>query len=108
MDQNNTNELNVLGSFLDSFISQPKFSGMTEEEKVAFKQTLAQNFNDRVSSVVILNMPQDKSEEFNQVLERNNPEETDAFILKYIPNIDQLIQNETSAFVNDLIATQEN
>jgi hypothetical protein len=81
---------------------------MAPEEKEVFKQSLIQNFNDRISSVIILNMPQEKSEEFLQILERNNEQETDQFISANIPNIEQLIQNETSAFVKDLMVSNQN
>ena len=106
MNQNNQ-EINILETFINSFMVQPRFNGMNEAEKVAFRQTLIQNFNDRISSVVVLNMPQSQNEEFMKLLETNNAEEIVSFVTKHIPNIDQLVQNETSAFVNDLLATND-
>ena len=104
---NNENKTNYLESLLESFIEQPKFAGMTAEEKNVFKQALVQNYNDRITSVIILNMPQEVSEEFTIVAERGDPVETQNFINKHIPNYDMLVQNETTAFLQSLIATSQ-
>ncbi len=107
MNPEATNQENMFNSLLDNYIAQPKYATMTKEEKEMFKEKLIANFNERVSSVVTINMPDQNKEEFLQVLERDNEEETGEFIKKHIPNIEQIIGNEASAFVSDLIADEE-
>jgi len=101
------NKTNYLESLLDSFIDQQKFAGMSSEEKEVFKASLVQNYNDRITSVIILNMPQEVSEEFTTIAERGDTTETLTFIYNYIPNYDMLVQNETTAFLQSLIATSQ-
>jgi hypothetical protein len=107
MNPEATNQENMFNSLLDNYIAQPKYAAMTPEEKENFKNQLIQNFNQRISAVVTINMPDENKEEFLQVLERDNEEETGEFIKKHIPNIEQIIGNEASAFVSDLIADEE-
>ncbi len=107
MNQDVTNQENMFNSLLDNYIAQAKYATMTKEEKEMFKEKLIANFNERVSAVVTINMPDENKEEFLQVLERDNEEETGEFIKKHIPNIEQIIGNEASAFVSDLIADEE-
>jgi hypothetical protein len=97
----------MFNSLLDNYIAQAKYAAMSKEEKEIFKQKLIENFNERVSAVVTINMPEEHKEEFLQVLERDNEEETGEFIKKHIPNIEQIIGNEASAFVTDLISEEE-
>jgi len=104
---NNENKTNYLETLIDSFVDQQKFTGMSAEEKNIFKQALIQNYNDRITSVIILNMPQEVSNEFTIVAERGDPIETQKFINQYIPNYSMLVQNETTAFLQSLIATTE-
>jgi hypothetical protein len=107
MNQDVNTQENMFNSLLDNYIAQAKYAGMTKEEKVMFKEKLIENFNARVSAVVTINMPDEHKEEFLQVLERDNEEETGEFIKKHIPNIEQIIGNEASAFVSDLIVEEE-
>lgn len=108
---NQLDQTNYLDTLIENFINQPKFSGMNTEEKLSFKEALIQNYNDRITSVVILNMPQEFSNEFTLIAEKGDNNITQEFIYKYIPNFDLLVQNETIAFLQSLIATdrlQEN
>lgn len=100
----NRNE-DVFNSFLVDFVNRPKFSGLTPVEKEEFKQNLLNNYFDRINSVIILNTPSSKKEEFIKLLEKDNENEIDKFLNSTIPNFDILIQNETSVFIADLMET---
>lgn len=102
---NQENQINYLEKILDSFIDQPKFAGMSPAEKNEFKQALVQNYNDRITSLIILNMPEERSTEFTQIAESNDPAKTQEYIYKYIPNFDKLVQDESQAFLEALVAT---
>ena len=95
----------IFDSFLVDFVNRPKFSGLTPSEKDDFKQNLYRNYLDRVNSVIILNTPSDRKEEFISLLERDNQDELNKFLNSVIPNFDILIQNETSVFIADLMET---
>ena len=95
----------IFDSFLVDFVNRPKFSGLTPQEKDDFKQNLYRNYLDRVNSVIILNTPSSKKEEFIKLLEKDNENEIDKFLNSTIPNFDILIQNETSVFIADLMET---
>lgn len=102
---NEEKNINYLETLIDGFIDQPKFGSMSPAEKQEFKAALVQNYNDRITSLIILNMPREKSTEFTEIAESGNPEATQDFIMKNIPNFEQLVQNESTAFLQALIAT---
>jgi len=97
----------LLSVFLDDFVSKSKFSGLSPEEKDNFKSNLLRNYFDRINSVIILNTPSDVKQEFITILERDNQQEVDSFIKKYIPNFDVLVANETTIYMADIMQTLE-
>lgn len=104
---NQENQINYLEKILDSFIDQPKFAGMSETEKNEFKLALIQNYNDRITSLIILNMPENKSTEFTEIAETGDAQKTQEFIYANIPYFDKLVEDESRAFLEALIATNQ-
>jgi len=93
----------MLELLLTELLTLPKFKDFTEEKKEALKNKLVKEYNDRINKAIVINIPLDKSEEFLKVLDEKNVEKIDEFIQKTIPNVDEILEAETSRFIQQII-----
>jgi len=93
----------ILNKLLNELLTLPRFKNLDEEKKSSLKQKLIKEYNDRINKAIVINIPVDKSEDFLKVLETKNVEKIDQFIQEHIPNIDDLLEAETSKFIQQII-----
>jgi hypothetical protein len=98
MDKNTT-----LNDLFDQLLLLPRFKDYSNEKKEELKIRLVKEYEERVNKAIIVNMPKEKSEEFLDILDTKNIDVIDKFIETNIPNIDYLIEAETSKFIQQLI-----
>jgi hypothetical protein len=98
MDKNTT-----LNDLFDQLLLLPRFKDYSNEKKEELKVRLVKEYEERVNKAIIVNMPKEKSEEFLDILDTKNIDVIDKFIETNIPNIDYLIEAETSKFIQQLI-----
>jgi hypothetical protein len=93
----------MLNKLFDEILTLPKFQSYTEEKKTLLKEKLLKEYNDRINKVIVVNIPINKAEEFLHLLESKDINQIDKFIIEHIPNIDDLLEAETSKFIQQLI-----
>lgn len=93
----------ILNNLIDEILTMPKFKNFNGEKKIALRNKLIKEYNERINKAIVINMPIEKSEEFLNVLDSKNIEKIDQFIQVNIPNIDDVLEAETSRFVQQLI-----
>lgn len=93
----------ILNKLFNELLTLPKFKDYDEDKKTALKSKLLKEYNDRINKIIIVNIPIDKSEEFLKILESKDINQIDKFIVENIPNIDDVIEAETSKFIQQII-----
>lgn len=98
MDKNET-----LNKLFDQLLQLPRFKDYDEEKKEELKVRLVKEYEERINKSIIVNMPKEKSEEFLEILDSKNLDVIDKFIETNIPNINTIIEAETSKFIQQII-----
>lgn len=97
------NKEEILKQLIDRLLELPKFKNFDSDKKEKLKEKLLNEYNERINKVIVINIPKEKSEEFLSVLDTNDLNIIDKFILDNIPQIDELIEAETSRFIQQII-----
>lgn len=86
--------------FVDRLVEEKNLPKDLEKEVIdQIKSDLLERAEDRVNAVIINNLPSDKLEEFNKILDENKPdEEVRKFCADNIPNLPELIATELISF----------
>jgi len=89
-----------LKMFVDRLIEEKKFPENLEKEVIEqIKTDLLSRVEDRVNMVIVSNLPEDKLEEFNQMLDKNvEAQAIQNFCAENIPDLAQLIASELIIF----------
>jgi len=93
----------ILNKLFNEILTLPKFKSYDDAKKEALKDKLFKEYNDRINKVIVINIPVEKSEEFLKVLDTKDINLIDKFIVDHIPNIDDVLEAETSKFIQQLI-----
>lgn len=101
------NKSDVIGQFVDQLIAEKKFENLLPEVLEQIHEDLYSRVEDRVNAVILNNLPEDKIEEFNGLLDGGNLEAIQAYCQKNVENMDQLIAGELLAFRNTYLGVQE-
>lgn len=89
-----------LKMFVDRLVEEKQFPEDLEKEVVEeIKSDLLGKVEDRVNALIISNLPENKLEEFNKLLDDNvSDEDMQKFCVSNIPNLSQLIASELIVF----------
>lgn len=89
-----------LKMFVDRLFEEKKFPENLEKEVVEqIKTDLLSRVEDRINMVIVSNLPEDKLEEFNQMLDKNvDARAIQNFCAENIPDLAQLIASELIIF----------
>ena len=98
-----TTKPDVMKNFLTSYISQPKYKELSEQEKSQMLETLLINFEERINLLIVTYCPDDRKVELTNLLKEGNMDKINTFLAVTIPNLEQLIQQETTEYINDLL-----
>ncbi len=92
--------------FVDRLVGEKKFPEELEKEVLdEIKADLLSRVEDRINGVIISNLPEEKLEEFNKMLDsKASDEEVQGFCSKSIPNLAQLIATELVVFRNSYLS----
>lgn len=75
--------------FIDRVIEEKGIKTKTPEVLDQVKIDLTSRLEDSFNAMVLTNLPEDKLEEFNNLLDTGNEEEINNFIAKNVPDIEQ-------------------
>ncbi|MDQ5928404.1 MAG: hypothetical protein QG594_178 [Bacteroidota bacterium] len=84
--------------FIDRIIAEKGFDVKDPEVLAQIKTDLTSRFEDRLNAMIISNLPGDKLEEFNTLLDTNNEEEVNTFLKNNIPEIEEKLAAEMLEF----------
>lgn len=88
-----------LKMFVDRLVEEKQFPEDLEKEVVEeIKSDLLGKVEDRVNALIISNLPENKLEEFNKLLDNVSDEDMQKFCVSNIPNLSQLIASELIVF----------
>lgn len=93
----------TINLLFDQLLFLPRFKDYSNEKKEQLKLKLLSEYEERINKSIIVNMPREKSEEFLDILDCKKIDLIDKFIETNIPNIDYVIESETSKFIQQLI-----
>jgi hypothetical protein len=98
-----TSKNELLDQLFDEILTLPRFQLYTVAQQKALKAQLAAEYDERINQLIVASIPIDKAEEFLVVLDTGETEKIDAFISEHIPNIDDLLEAETTQFIQMII-----
>jgi len=88
----------TLETFVDRIVEEKGLTGLDPEVVGQMKKDLLDRVESRINAMLLANMPEDKLEEFERVLDAGNDEATRAFCADAIPDLDQRIADELLSF----------
>jgi wyosine [tRNA(Phe)-imidazoG37] synthetase (radical SAM superfamily) len=88
----------AISLFIDRLMEEKKFENISAEVLEQIKEDLTGRVEDRINAATLENMPKEKLEEFNELLDTANSEEIQQFCHKNIPNLDEVIAKELLNF----------
>jgi hypothetical protein len=98
MNEKNTN--NNLETFVEKLYMEKNFPNDLEKEVIdQIKSDLLKSVENRINAVIISNLPEEKFQEFEDLLDKNgSEEEIQGFCQENIPNVEQIIASELISF----------
>lgn len=81
----------AIGGFIDRLIEEKQLGILETEVKEQIKSDLSGRIEKRINAVILENMPADKLEEFDRLLDIGDSEEIQKFCHENIFNLDELI-----------------
>ena len=94
------NQSQVIGEFIKRLIEEKNFQNLEYEVMEQIKSDLTERIEDRINVTILENIPKEKLEEFNAVLDNANSEEIQAFCQNNIANMDEVIAKSLLDFRN--------
>ena len=88
----------LLDSFVDNLIQEQGADRLLSEEALKeFRDDLLKNIINRINVSIVENLPEEKLEEYQDVLSKSKEEQTD-FLKTNLPNLDKIIAQELIEF----------
>lgn len=84
--------------FIDRIVAEKGFDHKDPEVIAQIKADLMSRLEDKINAMILSNLPGDKLEEFDKLLEANNEEATDTFLTNNIPDIEEKLATEMLEF----------
>ena len=95
MTQNNSNAIN---EFVTELIRSRGLDKLDYEVAVQLKADLKSRIENRVNAAILANIPQEKLNYFEKLLDQSNTAEIQSFCRRNIYNLEQIIANELARF----------
>lgn len=100
INMTNKNFSPVLEQFVDRLLEEKKLVGLDQEVLQQAKEDILTKAEERIKATIFANLPSDKLEKFNELMEASNEANLQAFIRQEIPNLEQLIATSLLEFRN--------
>lgn len=81
----------MLGQFVDRLLAEKKMSNLEPGILQQAKEDILAKAEEKIKAVIFSNIPSDKLEKFDELMDANDEESLQAFIKKEIPDLDQVI-----------------
>lgn len=87
----NKNFSPVLGQFVDRLLEEKKMNNLEPGILQQAKEDILAKAEEKIKAVIFSNIPSNKLEKFDELMDANDEESLQAFIKKEIPDLDQVI-----------------
>ncbi len=84
--------------FIDRIIAEKGFDTKEPEVLAQIKADLMSRFEDCVNAMIVTNLPEDLLEEFSKILDDEDEEKTNAFLMANIPDVEEKLAAEMLEF----------
>jgi len=95
MSQNNSNSIN---DFVRDLIKSRGLDQLDYEVVVQLKADLLDRVENRINAAILVNMPPEKIEYFEKLLDQSSPEEAQSFCRRNIYDLERIIAIELAKF----------
>jgi len=104
----NQNVEQMMNDFINKLVVEAGMDKDVDEEVLAqLKNDLKNRLEDRINAAILSQIPENKLEEFEKLIDTGNEETTQAFCSENIPNLNELIASEFMGFRNRYILNTE-
>lgn len=94
-----------LQTFIGKLVSEKReFEGLEPDVITQIKSDLLERVENRINAVIVNNIPDANSEEFEKITESGTDEEIQAFCESHIPDLAELIASELIVFRQSYLA----
>ncbi len=87
-----------INDFIDQVIKDAGLDTETPEVLEQIKSDLSDSLENRVNAMIVTNIPEEKMEEFDKIMDSNDDEKMQAFLKKTIPDFEQKVALELAQF----------
>lgn len=87
-----------LESFVDRLIEEKNYENLDAEVLSQMKEDLFERVEDRINAAIVNNLPENKYDEFERLLDEADDQELQKFCQDNIPNLAEIIAEELLAF----------
>lgn len=94
------NQSQAIGGFIDKLIEEKNFGSQDIDGEVLqqIKIDLTDRVEDRINATILENMPAEKMEEFNAILDQDDSQAIQNFCQHNIPNLAEVIAQALAEF----------
>ena len=97
-NMSNQNFSPAVEQFVDRLLAEKKLANLEPETLQQAKADLAARAEDKIKAAIFDNIPADKLEEFNRLMEQPDAEALQSFIKASIPDLEQLVAQALMEF----------
>jgi hypothetical protein len=101
------NKSDIIEQFVDRLVEEKKFENLLPEVLNQIREDLYSRVEDRINAIILNNLPEDKADEFDALLDGGDLSVIQKYCQENIKNMDQLIAGELLAFRNTYLGVQE-
>lgn len=95
MLQNNSDSINA---FVDDLVKSRNLDSLDPEVAAQLKTDLLDRVEDRINAVILANIPPEKLEHFEKLLDQSSSEEVQSFCRRNIYGLPEIIAKELAEF----------
>lgn len=92
------NETQIMNEFVERLIMEKDFENIDSEVREQIRQDLLERVEERINATILENMPTEKLEEFNALLNSANSDEIQSYCQKNISKLDEIIAESLVQF----------
>ncbi len=89
---------NIIEDFINRIVTEKGLEHKDPEVLAQIKADLMSRFEDRLNAMILSNLPSDKLEDFNKLLDSKNDEAINEFLKNNVPDVEEKLATEMLEF----------
>ncbi len=91
-------EAKTIADFVSEMVKEKNFENLEPDVLEQVKKDLQDRVEDHINAAILSNIPEDKLEEFEKLLDLENDVRLQEFVSQTVPNLDVLVASELLNF----------